>query len=62
MPLTSRQKEDLKSAVAAFLKEIGAHEAREAFIRESDVHNVCLSRILLMRKYDSCVKDYKMIF
>jgi len=39
MPLTSRQKEDLKSAVAAFLKEIGAHEAREAFIRESDVHN-----------------------
>lgn len=40
MPLTSRQREDLKSAVASFLKEIGANEARDVFIKESNVNNV----------------------
>ena len=40
MVLTPRQREELKSAVAAFLKEIGANEARKVFIEESDVKNV----------------------
>lgn len=40
MVLTPRQREELKSAVAAFLKEIGADEARKIFIQESDVKNV----------------------
>ena len=40
MVLTPRQKEELKSAVASFLKEIGADEARKIFIQESNVKNV----------------------
>ena len=40
MVLTLRQKEELKSAVASFLKEIGADEARKIFIQESNVKNV----------------------
>jgi len=40
MPLTTRQREDLKSAVASFLKEIGANEARDVFIKEVNVNNV----------------------
>ena len=40
MVLTPRQREELKTAVASFLKDIGADEARKVFIQESDVKNV----------------------
>merc|ERR1711935_808486 len=40
MVLTPRQRDELKTAVASFLKEIGADEARKVFIQESDVKNV----------------------
>ena len=43
MVLTPRQREELKTAVAAFLKEIGADEARKVFIQESEVKNVILT-------------------
>jgi len=39
MPLTSRQKEDLKGAVAQYLKENGFTDAREKFIEEANVTN-----------------------
>ena len=42
MVLTPRQRDELKTAVASFLKEIGADEARKVFIQESDVKNVSL--------------------
>ena len=47
MVLTPRQKEELKSAVASFLKEIGADEARKIFIQESNVKNVNTDVVLM---------------
>ena len=47
MVLTPRQKEELKSAVASFLKEIGADEARKIFIQESNVKNVSTGVVLV---------------
>ena len=53
MVLTPRQREELKSAVAAFLKEIGANEARKVFIEESDVKNVSFFQFLKIRNFKS---------
>ena len=51
MVLTPRQREELKSAVAAFLKEIGANEARKVFIEESDVKNVSFFQFLKIQNF-----------
>ncbi|CAG5094440.1 Oidioi.mRNA.OKI2018_I69.XSR.g13558.t1.cds [Oikopleura dioica] len=39
MPLTTRQSEDLKSAVASYLRELGADKAFNAFLEEQNVNN-----------------------
>lgn len=39
MPLTTRQSEDLKSAVASYLRELGADKAFNAFVEEKNVNN-----------------------
>jgi len=57
MVLTPRQKEELKSAVASFLKEIGADEARKIFIQESNVKNVSTGVVLVSYKYS--YNDFK---
>ena len=49
MPLTSRQREDLKSAVASFLKEIGSDEAYSVFVKESNVNNVSKTIIFIWK-------------
>ncbi len=40
MPLTTRQSEDLKSAVASYLRQLGADKAFNAFVEENNVNNV----------------------
>ena len=40
MPLTTRQSEDLKSAVASYLRELGADKAFNTFVEEKNVNNV----------------------
>ena len=61
MPLTTRQSEDLKSAVASYLRELGADKAFNAFLEEQNVNNVSthsLSSIVFKALFSHRIKNF----